>query len=137
MFVVLPLVSALSRYVCAASSVAVTVVQGCYYRLFKVASSASVAPKLFPFTPSTRWGLLNLTGHEYELVKGDSTTWLRFLFLYAVAQASADQPQGGTLLTGVGNGEDFQGNQGDSANSLKKLPLRHQALQRIFGTQWK
>ena len=48
-----------------------------------------------------RWGLPNLTGHWYETVRGDSVLWLRFLLLYAVAQASADGGSRVTMQTGV------------------------------------
>ena len=38
----------------------------------------------------SRWGLPGLPGHLHDVVRGDSVLWLRFLLLYAVAQASAD-----------------------------------------------
>ena len=38
-----------------------------------------------------RWGLAGLTGHLQELVSEDSVLWMRFVLLYAVAQAQADE----------------------------------------------
>ena len=48
-----------------------------------------------------RWGLPGLAGDLAQLVKEDSVLWLRFLFLYAVAQAAADGPPQSYLLQGL------------------------------------
>ena len=40
-----------------------------------------------------RWGLAGLPGHLASVVKEDNVLWLRFLFLYALAQAAGDGPQ--------------------------------------------
>ena len=39
-----------------------------------------------------RWGLDGLSGGQLDIVREDSVLWLRFLFLYAIAQAAADGP---------------------------------------------
>ena len=41
---------------------------------------------------SGRWGLAGLPGDLAHLVEEDSVLWLRFLFLHALSQASADGP---------------------------------------------
>ena len=47
---------------------------------------------------SGRWGLKGLPGHLYDLVSEDSVLWMRFVLLYAVAQAHADKVATGPEL---------------------------------------
>ena len=55
-----------------------------------------------------RWGIPGLPGHLYDLVRGDSVLWLRFLLLYAVAQASADHGSSEGVQTDVREKEAYE-----------------------------
>ena len=50
-----------------------------------------------------RWGLSGLQGHHAALVAEDNVLWLRFLLVYAVAQAAADGPPVSSRVLNVGD----------------------------------